>query len=189
MPNSQPPGADTPATPATSDRRRAADAEVAAELADALHQLGHRLRRAAASELEGLGITGSQARALRRLARREPMRMSELARALDVVPRSVTTVVDGLESAGFAERHADPGDRRATQVALTDRGRQVLARLRSSRRVAAADLVGRLDGADQQELLRLLAVLNDPPRADGVRAGAGGGTRTSTPQPPAGRLR
>lgn len=142
------------------------DADLAAELADGLHVLGRRLRRSTASEFGALGVTGAQARVLRLLARRGPMRMSEVAHALDVVPRSVTTVVDGLEAAGFAERRPDPGDRRVTLVATTPRGRKVLARLRSSRRAAAADLVGRLPATDQQELLRMLAVLIGHPDPD-----------------------
>ena len=136
-------------------------------MADLLHVLGRRLRRAGGAELEALGLTGSAARALRLLGRHgEPLRMSELARRLDIVPRSATSVVDALEAAGLVARTGDPDDRRATLVALTPAGRSALSRLRSRRRSAAADLLGRLEPRDQVELRRLLAVLvtdDDPP--------------------------
>ncbi len=47
----------------------------------------------------------------------DPLRMADIAAQLDVVPRSVTTMVDGLEAAGLVVRRADPDDRRSVLVA------------------------------------------------------------------------
>ena len=90
-----------------------ANVDVVAQLAELIACTSWRLRRASRSELEPLGLTFGQARALRLLARAgEPLRIGELAARLEVVPRSATAMVDGLETAGLARRHADPLDRR-----------------------------------------------------------------------------
>jgi DNA-binding MarR family transcriptional regulator len=85
--------------------------------------------------------------------------MADLAAQLDVVPRSVTTMVDALEAAGLVGRHADPGDRRSVLVALSDDGRRLLDRLEAARRESAEEVFGSLDPAQRHQLLDLLGVL------------------------------
>ena len=92
------------------------------QLADLLHRLTRRLRRAQADRLAPLGLTPAQERALRLIARsEEPLRMTELADRLGIVPRSLTTVVDALEEAGLVRREIDPRNRRAILLRLTER--------------------------------------------------------------------
>lgn len=125
-----------------------------------------RLRRQAGHELASAGVTPSQFRALRVLAG-GPLRISDLARRLDVVPRSATSVVDDLEAAGKVERHPDAADRRATLVAITDAGTDVLTAQRHRRRAGVAELLNRLSEADQAELIRLLTMLAEESSAPG----------------------
>ncbi|HEY0188257.1 MAG TPA: MarR family transcriptional regulator [Cellulomonas sp.] len=121
-----------------------------------------RLRRDVRDQLAPFELNPSQHRLLRTVARvGEPQRQTALAAALDVVPRSVTSVVDDLEQAGLVERRPDPTDRRATLVALTEAGRQVLAAADAERRRRADDLLARLSEAERADLLRLLHVLAD----------------------------
>ena len=150
----------------------------AGETADLVAQLGEllactswRLRRASRSELEPLGLTFGQARALRLLARAGgPLRMGELAARLEVVPRSATAMVDALEAAGLAGRRADPLDRRSVLVCLTDSGDELLGRLGRARRAGAEALFARLDAGQREQLLELLTVLNQR-EAAAARAG------------------
>ncbi|MCC6736310.1 MAG: MarR family transcriptional regulator [Bauldia sp.] len=51
-----------------------------------------------------------------------PQKMSEIAKAVGIAPRSVTTLVDCLERDGLARRTPHPTDRRATVIELTERG-------------------------------------------------------------------
>ena len=93
------------------------------QLADLLQRQTRRLRRAQAQRLAPLGLTPAQERALRIITRsEEPLRMTELADHLGIVPRSVTTVIDALEEAGLVRREIDPHNRRAIRLHLTDRG-------------------------------------------------------------------
>ena len=52
----------------------------------------------------------------------EPLRMSDLADRLGIVPRSATTVVDALESAGLATRATDPANHAAALHMVTMQG-------------------------------------------------------------------
>jgi len=59
-------------------------------------------------------------RALIRLEK--PQRMGDLARASNLLPSTVTSIVDMLEAEGLAERTRDPSDRRAWLLSLTEKG-------------------------------------------------------------------
>jgi len=135
--------------------------EAAAHIAELMSRTNRLIRRAAEQELAPLGVTPGQLRALRVLGQ-GPMRISALAKRLDVVPRSATAVADELEAAGLVRRPPDPSDRRATLVEMTDAGRQVLAELRARRHAGMAELLGRLSGGEQAELARLLGLLAAP---------------------------
>jgi DNA-binding MarR family transcriptional regulator len=54
---------------------------------------------------------------------RGPVRVSELARELDVSRQAVHKLLDGLQHDGLVDRHPDDRDRRAQLVGLTARGR------------------------------------------------------------------
>jgi DNA-binding MarR family transcriptional regulator len=122
------------------------------------------VRRQRRASREGLGesVTHGQFRVLRTLDRAErALRLSELAAQLGIVPRSATSVVDDLESAGLVARHPDPNDRRATLVSLTPAGTQILTTLRHNRREAMATLITRLTPTEQSTLIHLLQCLTD----------------------------
>ena len=131
------------------------------QLADLLHGLTRRLRRAQAERLAPLGLTPAQERALRLIARdEEPPRMTELADRLGIVPRSLTTVIDALEQAGLVRRDIDPRNRRAILLRLTDQGAAVRDDLREARRRAAEDLFTPLSAGDRKTLAGLLRLLD-----------------------------
>ena len=129
-------------------------------LAELLTHSARRLRRGSTAQLAPLGLTNAQARVLRMVASAgRPLRMADIAAALDVVPRSVTTMVDGVEAAGLIARHADPEDRRSVLVELTPEGRALLARLDQARRTTAEEIFGSLVRRERVELARLLGAL------------------------------
>jgi DNA-binding MarR family transcriptional regulator len=131
------------------------------QLADQVHRLTRRLRRAQAERLAPLGLTPAQERALRLISRGdEPLRMTELADRLGIVPRSLTTVVDALEEAGLVRREIDPRNRRAILLHLTDEGAAVRDGLREARRRAAEDLFAPLSADDRKTLAGLLTLLD-----------------------------
>jgi len=138
--------------------------ESSVQLADLLQGLTRRLRRAQMSQLAPLGLTPAQERALRLITfSEEPLRMTELAERLHVVPRSVTTVIDALEQAGLVRRAIDPANRRAIRLHLTGKGTAVREEMRQARRQASEDLFAPLSPGERDQLIRLLSVLDDSP--------------------------
>ena len=71
-------------------------------------------------------LTRAQWRALKRLSRGEGMRQNELAEQLEMEPIAIGRVIDRLQRAGFVERRADPADRRAWRLFLTQRAHAVV---------------------------------------------------------------
>lgn len=121
-----------------------------------------RMRREVRDQLAPVELTPARHRMLRVLARSgEPQRQATLAGWLDVVPRSITSLVDDLEHAGLVERRPDPTDRRATLVSLTPEGRAVLTAADAERRRRADELLSRLTPVEQDQLFRLLHRLAD----------------------------
>ena len=136
------------------------------QLTELLTCASWRLRRGSRAQVQPLGLTFGQARALRLLSRAgAPVRIGELATRLKIVPRSAPTMIDALEAVELVTRRADPGDRRSVLVCLTERGVALLERLGHARRASAEALFARLTAAQRQHLLELLTALNesDPP--------------------------
>jgi DNA-binding MarR family transcriptional regulator len=157
------PGASTSAEPA---------AAAEPSLAELYLRTAHRIRRRSAPSYDQFGLTEAQARALRVISRYERPRMADLAQALEVVPRSITSMVDTLEAAGFVARQNDPTDRRATIVVLTSAGEDVLSRVGRMRAEAAEQLFAKLGDEEQSSLRHILEVLDAgeeplPPRRSG----------------------
>ncbi|NWF25631.1 MarR family transcriptional regulator [Streptomyces sp. PKU-EA00015] len=133
-------------------------------LAEQLLRLTRRLHRSQKRQLESadIAITPAQSRLLRTVAHYDrPPRMADLAERLEVVPRAVTSLVDGLEAGGCVRRVPDPANRRVTRIELTDTGRAALRTLRDARRAAAEDVLAPLTTEQRKVLGELLSTLVD----------------------------
>ncbi len=131
-------------------------------LSEAFWAVARQLRERSQETLAPWDITPAHLRALRALRRHGTMRLSELSDHLHIAPRSTTEVVDALEARDLVRRRADPGDRRATLVEVTEHGTDVLAAIRDTRGTEAGRVFGRLSPPDRAELARILALLRDP---------------------------
>ncbi|MFH9012188.1 MarR family winged helix-turn-helix transcriptional regulator [Streptomyces sp. NPDC017943] len=133
-------------------------------LAEQLLRLTRRVHRIQKRHLQQreLGVTPAQSRLLRTLAHwGSPPRMADLAERLEVVPRAVTTLVDGLEASGLVRRVPDPANRRVIRIELTDEGRSTLRELHAVRRSAAEEILAPLTGDQRETLGALLDTLID----------------------------
>ena len=119
-----------------------------------------RLRSAAMTAFSAYDVTPSQVRAIRVLSKHGSARASELAQHLHIAPRSATEVVDALEGKGLVERSADPHDRRATLVGLTDAGRELSEEVRRARGVESERMFDGLTATDRTDLARILRKLS-----------------------------
>lgn len=88
-----------------------------------------------------------------------PRRMADLARAHGVVPRTVTSLVDGLEKRGLAARTPDPDDRRVVLVSLTEKGEALMQQIDETSAQLADEIFGQVLTKDRVALAKLLGRL------------------------------
>lgn len=130
-------------------------------LSEALGAVVRQLREKSVETLAPWDITPAHLRALRVLNRHGTMRLSAISDHLHIAPRTATEVVDALEDRDLVRRLADPGDRRATLVEVTEHGAEVLAEIRATRGPEAGRVFARLSPADRAELASILGKLRD----------------------------
>jgi DNA-binding MarR family transcriptional regulator len=109
----------------------------------------------------GLGITPGEARTLVHAARAGLVRQNVLAERLGVEAMTVTGSLDRLEAKGLIRRIADPADRRAKLVKVTDAADDVLIKIKTlvhgARDAASAGLSRR----DWEHFMTVLRAVRD----------------------------
>jgi DNA-binding MarR family transcriptional regulator len=85
-------------------------------------ELGMVHRTKVGAELGHLGLSFSQAHALRLLDPEKPMPMSALAERLFCDASNVTGIADRLEARGLVRRQSAEGDRRVKALTITPKG-------------------------------------------------------------------
>ena len=86
------------------------------------------------------------------------LHLGALAERLNVVPRTITDVIDVLERDGLVRRVSDPEDRRSTHAQLTEAGEERISAIQRSAVTQQADLTRGLT-AEQLVQLRHLCLL------------------------------
>lgn len=107
------------------------------------NRLGHVLSRWLDRHFDMDGeLSGPRLMLILVLAKHRQMPMSTAAELLDVTPRAITRLVDGLEAEGFARRQPNEADKRVVMVVITDRGDAVAKRLVPAHEAGAAKVFG-----------------------------------------------
>ena len=94
-----------------------------------LYDAARLLRRDFDRRARSLGLTRAQWSVLAHLKRNEGSKQAAVADTLELEPITLVRLLDRLEAAGWVERRADPTDRRARQLFLTEKARPVLDQL------------------------------------------------------------
>ena len=105
------------------------------------------------------GLTVSRAHLLWELLQRGPSTQRVLAEALEVSPRNITGLVDGLVATGFVTREPHPTDRRATLVSFTRRGARIAKQMDDGRGQLAELLFAGMSDRQFDGLVEGLGVL------------------------------
>lgn len=124
---------------------------LAADLALALGTLIRRLRSTAPTENADLSWT--QRSVLTRLEKEGAATAAELARAENVKPQSMGTVVAALEELGMIARKAHPTDGRQVVIELTPEGRESRRLAKDAKMGWLSAAIARLPADEQQTLL------------------------------------
>ena len=131
------------------------------EVSDRLFELYHRVHRLVNESMTEEGVSLARSKFLFFLSKLGPCRSTDIACALNFAPRTVTEAIDGLERDGMVVRDADPEDRRAKIISITDRGRLALEAALQPRHRTIDELFSALDDCERTELFRLLGCLRE----------------------------
>lgn len=104
------------------------------------------------------GLTAPRIHLLWQLGLGGPTTQQRLAAAMDVTPRNVTGLVDGLVASGHVTREPHPTDRRATLVTPTAAGHAVIKENQDSYDDLARQLFGDLPAARLADFAAVLDV-------------------------------
>jgi DNA-binding MarR family transcriptional regulator len=114
-------------------------------------QLGHRARH---------GVDPSAYPVLFQLVE-APKRTTELASCLHADTSTISRQVTSLVDLGLIERTADPEDRRATILVVTEAGQAALDAMRAGRERMIARILADWSPAEVKELVTVLSRFND----------------------------
>lgn len=114
------------------------------------------LRREYGRRVKGMNLTRSQWWVMVHLIRFDGCNQTQLAEELDIGKVALGGLLDRLESRGWIERRADPHDRRAKRVFLTEAGRPLIAEMQEKARGVHRMVIRDMDRADQDRLVDLL---------------------------------
>ncbi len=89
------------------------------------------------------------------------LRVSELAGCMGLDASTASRHVRHLEDGGYLARTGDPGDRRASRIRLTPKGRAALARAMRARAAVVDKAIADWPGEDRAALTNLLTRLAD----------------------------
>jgi DNA-binding MarR family transcriptional regulator len=141
-------------------------------------QLFFRLWRAThtrtAERLGSIGLTPALFAILNVVAAREGAIQQELGAALGIDRSTMVSLIDRLEDAGLAERRQSVKDRRAREIAITPKGRQLLEQARHLIVQVEDEVLSGLSAAERDRLLALLRLALDSAPAQPLWSSAEG---------------
>jgi DNA-binding MarR family transcriptional regulator len=121
-----------------------------------LHDIARLLRKRYEQRARPFGLTRAQWQILAHLQRHEGINQSGLAEIIEIEPVTVGRLVDRMAAAGWVERRADPGDRRAHRLFLTERARPMLERCRTLAEDLRGEAFSGLSDGERETLTALL---------------------------------
>jgi DNA-binding MarR family transcriptional regulator len=115
------------------------------------------MRRTFDERARGIGVTRPQWRVLTMLKRHEGINQGGLAELLEVEPITLCRMIDRLQEASLVERRADPSDRRAWRLFMTEKAHDLLDELRPMAIDMFDNAQTGLDAAERARLIQMLS--------------------------------
>jgi DNA-binding MarR family transcriptional regulator len=103
-----------------------------------------------------LGLTRAQCQVLVRLVQHEGINQARLAELAELEPISLTRCLDRMEQAGWIVRRADPTDRRARLLFMTEKAKPLFDQVLEVGYETRAEALAGLTLADRDRLVDLL---------------------------------
>jgi DNA-binding MarR family transcriptional regulator len=136
--------------PTVTDQRPSSDAE---RLAIVIGRINRRMQAATG------GLSHGLLSAMGVIAKRGPLRLSDLAQLEGVSAPSMTRTVAELEARGYVVRNPDPMDGRAVLITAADAGAAAILDARTTRAQLVAELLATVDKTDAAAIASALPAL------------------------------
>ncbi len=149
----------------------ATDTSANGEIAEFAGQLFFRLWRAShtrtAEALDSVGLTPALFALLNVLGARAGATQQEIGTEMGIDRSTMVVLIDELEAKRLAKRRPHPSDRRAREVAITTKGRQVLQQAREVALQVEGEVLRGLTSEERDALMALLRSALDaaPPQS------------------------
>lgn len=101
-------------------------------------------------------LTFTQLRALSGIAKRDGMRITELAEELSIGIAAASALADRMSRRGLIARKTDPADRRIVRLEVSTRGQQLLERLERGSTEHFGKLIARMTPSEREALATTL---------------------------------
>ncbi|TBR15005.1 MarR family transcriptional regulator [bacterium] len=106
-------------------------------------------------------VTLQQFFALDYLNRENEIKMTDLARFMNVTTAATTGIADRLVKSGYILRLSDPSDRRIIKIKITPKGSELVNKVHRQRRKTVMDIFSKISESDRQDYLRILAKVKE----------------------------
>lgn len=121
-----------------------------------LSQVSRLFRRRFDERARKIGVTRPQWQVLSLLKRHQGINQGGLADLLEVEPITLGRMIDRLQEAGLVERRADPADRRAWRLHMTDKGNGLIESLIPYAEQTFAQALGGFSPEEEAVMMDLL---------------------------------
>ncbi|GAA0935729.1 MarR family transcriptional regulator [Pseudonocardia zijingensis] len=138
---------------------RAGQSMTAAQVADEFSRTAKVLVRRFDERLGEHGVSTPRSRLVAEVARSQPVRITELARAVGISQGTASTLVDALVRDGLLERQASADDRRSVLLRVTEQGAALAQDWTTGYELAAEELFRPLTSQQMSTLVDILRVL------------------------------
>ncbi|CAN5471148.1 MarR family transcriptional regulator [soil metagenome] len=127
---------------------------------EALRDFHLRSHRAMDRLLSAHGSSLAKVKLMMFIGQRGSVRSADIVESFGFAPRTITEAIDALERDALVERVADPDDRRAKRISLTDAGCAMLETTVPPMRKFGRELLSVLSETETKQLTRLMGKLN-----------------------------
>ena len=121
-----------------------------------LHKAAHAIEQNAIRSISAMGLGLSEFAALEVLLHKGPQPVNAIGKKVLLTSGSITVAIDRLESRNLVRRTADPRDRRARIVHLTETGRRLIKDGFERHAADMEETLAVLKSGERIELVRLL---------------------------------
>jgi DNA-binding MarR family transcriptional regulator len=134
------------------------------EFLSPLHKASRQITVYLEAHTRELGVSPLEGHVLTYLRKYAPVTVGELIRVFGVKQSTFTSLLDRLEKAGLVRRELNPGDRRSFLIHITDRGRELTARLNRLLEKLEDDLRARVRRPDVKGFHAVMGAVEDVTR-------------------------